>query len=155
MEVLHISKQSWMSKEKIMKNQWRSILTNNVRNRDNPVGYKLFAVEFANGEPVEPADSADAAINILTNADNSDCPSACFRPVGLAWDEQGRLYMSSDATGELYVITRADGTPASGDLPSQASSTQASSAARLASNFVSKMRAHPRPKALAGRDVAE
>jgi hypothetical protein len=29
--------------------------------------------------------------------------------VGLAWDAKGRLYMSSDSTGEIYVITKTDG----------------------------------------------
>jgi hypothetical protein len=27
----------------------------------------------------------------------------------MAWDSQGRLFFSSDATGEIYVITREDG----------------------------------------------
>ena len=29
--------------------------------------------------------------------------------MGLAWDSQGRLYFSSDATGEIYVVVREDG----------------------------------------------
>ncbi len=37
------------------------------------------------------------------------CPQGCFRPVGLAWDKEGRLFMSSDATGEIYVVTKEDG----------------------------------------------
>jgi hypothetical protein len=45
----------------------------------------------------------------VSNVDTSKCPDACFRPVGLAWDNKGRLFMSSDATGEVYVITRAGG----------------------------------------------
>lgn len=45
----------------------------------------------------------------MSNADLSKCPDRCFRPAGLAWDGQGRLFMSSDATGEIYMITREDG----------------------------------------------
>ncbi|KAF2495821.1 soluble quino protein glucose dehydrogenase [Lophium mytilinum] len=77
--------------------------------RAAPVGYKLSLITFANGSPLEPSNSTTAAVDIVANQDNSKCPDACFRPVGLAWDTKGRLFMSSDATGEVYVITRADG----------------------------------------------
>ncbi|WPG99692.1 Hypothetical protein R9X50_00251100 [Acrodontium crateriforme] len=83
-------------------------------NRDEPVGYKVSVISFANGEPVEPSDSQTAAIDILANEDNSKCPDHCFRPVCLAFDSKGRLFMSSDATGEIYAILRADGMPTSG-----------------------------------------
>lgn len=78
-------------------------------NREEPIGYKLSVVEFANGEPVEASDSRTAAVDIVSNPDLSACPSACFRPVGLAWDGNGRLFMSSDSTGEIYMITRNEG----------------------------------------------
>jgi glucose/arabinose dehydrogenase len=83
-------------------------------NRDEPVGYKLSVVSFADGEPVEPADSTVAAVDILSNADNSKCPGNCFRPAGLAIDGQGRVFMSSDATGEIYVLQRAEMTATGG-----------------------------------------
>ena len=93
-------------------------------NAEPPVGYRLSVVEFANGEPIAPNTSTTAAVDILSNADVTQCPDACFRPVGLAWDSQGRLWMSSDATGEIYVISRANGQPvdaagsnATGSLP--------------------------------------
>jgi glucose/arabinose dehydrogenase len=78
-------------------------------NRGVPTGYLLFAVDFNNGQPSEPANSTVAAIPIVVNQDTSVCPDSCFRPVGLAWDNKGRLFMSSDSTGEIYVITRTDG----------------------------------------------
>ncbi|KAL8719371.1 MAG: hypothetical protein Q9225_003628 [Loekoesia sp. 1 TL-2023] len=74
--------------------------------RTNPVGYKLSVIPFANGEPVPAPDNKTAAVDVLTNADNSKCPQNCFRPVGIAFDQQGRLFMSSDATGEIYVVVR-------------------------------------------------
>lgn len=50
----------------------------------------------------------------MVNADVTTCYNDdCFRPVGLAWDKKGRLFMSSDQTGEIYVITRTDGEPVS------------------------------------------
>lgn len=45
-------------------------------------------------------------VDILANADNSVCPDHCFRPVGIAFDDQGRLFVSSDASGEIYVVVR-------------------------------------------------
>lgn len=79
-------------------------------NREEPIGYKLSFVQFdGNGSPVAPANSTTAAIDIVSNPDLSACPGSCFRPVGLAWDTQGRLFMSSDSTGEIFVVTREDG----------------------------------------------
>ncbi|KAF1835514.1 soluble quino protein glucose dehydrogenase [Decorospora gaudefroyi] len=79
-------------------------------NREVPIGYKLSLVEFdSNGSPTAPENSTDAATDIVANPDLSECPGSCFRPVGLAWDSQGRLFMSSDSTGEIYVITKEDG----------------------------------------------
>lgn len=78
-------------------------------NRDDPIGYKVSMVQFADGEPVDASNSTTAATDILSNADDSVCPTGCFRPVGLAWDDSGRLFMSSDTTGEIYVITRDQG----------------------------------------------
>ena len=63
-------------------------------------------VPFENGEPVAASDNTTAAIDIFANVDTNACPDHCFRPTGLAFDSQGRLFMSSDATGEIYVISR-------------------------------------------------
>jgi hypothetical protein len=74
------------------------------------MGYKLSMVEFnGNGSPTAAANSSTAAVDIVSNPDLSKCPRECFRPVGLAWDTQGRLFMSSDSTGEIYMITKSDG----------------------------------------------
>jgi hypothetical protein len=78
-----------------------------TRNRAVPVGYKLSVVPFEKGNPVASPDNKTAAVDILANADNSACPENCFRPVGIAFDRQGRLFLSSDTTGEIYVVTRA------------------------------------------------
>ncbi|KAH8881416.1 soluble quino protein glucose dehydrogenase [Thozetella sp. PMI_491] len=77
-------------------------------NRDVPVGYKLSVLSFANGEPTEAADSKTAAKDVLSNPDASQCPDKCFRPAGLALDSQGRIFMTSDSTGEIYVLRQAD-----------------------------------------------
>lgn len=77
-------------------------------NRADAIGYKLSTVAFADGQPVAASDSTNATADILSNGDLTQCPDGCFRPVGLAWDGQGRLFMSSDATGEVYVLQQAE-----------------------------------------------
>ncbi|KAI9700179.1 MAG: hypothetical protein M1820_006847 [Bogoriella megaspora] len=94
--------------------------------RTDPSGYKLSAVDFSNGEPNEPSNSTTALIDIMANQDNGQCPDNCFRPVGLAFDGQGRLFMTSDATGEIWMITQQNGqavASASPTGPPTASST--------------------------------
>jgi hypothetical protein len=84
----------------------------------------LFALEFgANGDPTHPPTSNTAIIPIMTNRDNSRCPRGCFRPTGLAFDAKGRLYMASDSTGEIYVITKADGSGIDNAAPRSSGAT--------------------------------
>lgn len=77
-----------------------------LRDRTSPVGYKLSTIAFAAGSPVAASDSVTAEVDIMTNPDNSKCPDQCFRPVGLALDSKGRVFMSSDSTGEIYVLAK-------------------------------------------------
>ncbi|KAI1451440.1 hypothetical protein F4805DRAFT_463789 [Annulohypoxylon moriforme] len=75
--------------------------------RDPPDGFRLGKVEFADGQPVANVSDTKAVEYILENQDTSKCPGACFRPVGLAFDKKGRLFMTSDQSGELFVLTSA------------------------------------------------
>lgn len=80
------------------------------RNREDPIGYKVSFIQFnGNGSPTAASNDTTAAVDIVSNPDLAQCSDGCFRPAGLAWDSQGRLFFSSDATGEIYVITREDG----------------------------------------------
>ncbi|KAK0670184.1 soluble quino protein glucose/sorbosone dehydrogenase [Cercophora samala] len=76
--------------------------------RSSPVGYRVASIAFnaATGEPVASADSKGALRDVITNVDNTQCPDKCFRPVGLAIDSKGRIWFSSDSTGEIYVLQR-------------------------------------------------
>jgi glucose/arabinose dehydrogenase len=76
-------------------------------NRDEPSGYLVASVTFADGSPIEPSDSTQSLRPIMSNPDLSICPDNCFRPAGLALDGYGRVFMSSDSTGEIYVLARA------------------------------------------------
>lgn len=73
--------------------------------RDDPTGYRIVSVAFdSNGQPTALQNSTDAVTDVITNANLTNCPDKCFRPVGLAWDSAGRLWFSSDATGEVFVL---------------------------------------------------
>lgn len=72
-------------------------------------------VKFADGKPVSgAAESKTAITDIMSNPDVTKCGQIvpyvwnkdCFRPAGLAFDKKGRLFMSSDETGEIWVITK-------------------------------------------------
>jgi hypothetical protein len=85
-------------------------LKKTLRNRQKPIGYKLSLVEFnGRGSPTALANSTNAAIDIVSNSNLTSCPQNCFRPVGLAWDSRGRLFFSSDSTGEIFVVTKTSG----------------------------------------------
>jgi len=81
--------------------------------KTNPVGYALSVVAFdpTTGEPTADASSTTALSDIMTNPDHTVCPGKCFRPVGLAWDTKGRLWMSSDSTGEIFVLQKSTTSP--------------------------------------------
>ncbi|PHH86458.1 hypothetical protein CDD83_10219 [Cordyceps sp. RAO-2017] len=79
-------------------------------NRRPGIGYRVSRVAFADGQPVHASDSRDAEEKLLWNADESLCPYRCFRPVGLAVGRGGdRIFVTSDATGELVLLTGSGG----------------------------------------------
>jgi hypothetical protein len=80
----------------------------------------------------------------MANADNSKCPDQCFRPVGLALDSKDRVFMSSDATGEIYVLAK---------IVASATTTSASTTGTGASPTATKKSAGVRLKALASMSV--
>lgn len=103
-----------------------------LRDRTNPVGYKLSVIQFENGEPVAAPDNNTAAVDVLANPDNSACQqgccskASCLRPVGIAFDSIGRLFMSSDDTGEIYVVIKDQTSPSSTTTGSSSTATSSS-----------------------------
>ncbi|KAK4200939.1 soluble quino protein glucose/sorbosone dehydrogenase [Triangularia verruculosa] len=73
-------------------------------NRNPADGYRVMRVDFRNGDPVADVSSTTAQIPVMENSNVGGCPNNCFRPVGLAFDAKGRLFVSSDTSGEIYVI---------------------------------------------------
>ncbi|CAZ81334.1 unnamed protein product [Tuber melanosporum] len=83
--------------------------------RETPIGYMVSVVEFKGGEPKEPRNSNNSITNILWNSNITGCPQKCFRPVGIAFDRMGRTWVTSDSTGEIFIITPPHSS--SSDLP--------------------------------------
>jgi len=68
-------------------------------NRNPPTGYGVVRVPFKSGKP-KPYEFIIQAANLTS------CPGNCIRPVGLAFGDNEKLYVSSDSSGELFVIER-------------------------------------------------
>jgi hypothetical protein len=111
--------------------------TNQPRDRTHPVGYKVSKLSFTNGEPTDPSTSKTALTDILANPDNSKCPSHCFRPAGAVIDSKGRIFVSSDASGEIFVIQDTKANETSATAASSATGT-ASATGRAASSSSTK-----------------
>ena len=63
-------------------------------------------VPFAGLQPAAAPSSAAGYAFLAQAADLDACPGTCIRPVGLAFADDGRLFVSSDASGELFVIAK-------------------------------------------------
>ncbi|KAI1101685.1 hypothetical protein F4804DRAFT_343800 [Jackrogersella minutella] len=79
--------------------------------RNPPVGYKLVAVPFTSRgrdyayAPVAQPSSHTGYQDVFFPPDEGKCSSTtCARPVGLVFDAGGRLYMTSDTSGEVFVL---------------------------------------------------
>ncbi|KAJ7146382.1 hypothetical protein C8R44DRAFT_864153 [Mycena epipterygia] len=66
--------------------------------RTPPTGYGVVVAPF-------PFDSTYSFI--VQAANLTSCPGSCIRPVGLAFSRSGVLYVSSDSSGELFVVEKA------------------------------------------------
>ncbi|KAK7027947.1 hypothetical protein VNI00_015030 [Paramarasmius palmivorus] len=65
--------------------------------RDPPTGYGVIRV----------ASSLEGGYQFIVQAaDLSICPGSCVRPVGLAFSTDGKLFISSDASGEVFVVKK-------------------------------------------------
>ncbi|RDB18470.1 hypothetical protein Hypma_000295 [Hypsizygus marmoreus] len=75
--------------------------------RTPPTGYGVVHVPF----PLGTANSVAPYSFLVQATELKTCPGSCIRPVGLAFGKDGRLYVSSDSSGELFVIERSLLTP--------------------------------------------
>ena len=78
-------------------------------NRDTPVGYKLSKISFdkGTGMPVAKVTDKQNYEDIMWNNNLMKCDNnECFRPVGVVVDRKGRVWLGSDATGEVFVLWR-------------------------------------------------
>ncbi|KAF2849063.1 iron reductase domain protein [Plenodomus tracheiphilus IPT5] len=82
-------------------------------NRSPSVGYKVVEVPFSKGSsgfgPKAPLNSTAGWQDVLWNPDVEHCSTTqCFRPVSIAQDVYGRMYITSDsgAEGEIVILGR-------------------------------------------------
>ncbi|KAK4179405.1 hypothetical protein QBC36DRAFT_75854 [Triangularia setosa] len=77
-------------------------------NRDEPEGYKVSEIEWdaSTGQPVHTRRSLNAARDLFGTGDIHRCrpDGICLRPVGLQVDGRGRVFVSSDYSGEVWVL---------------------------------------------------
>ncbi|KAJ7511831.1 hypothetical protein B0H11DRAFT_716542 [Mycena galericulata] len=66
--------------------------------RTPPTGYGVVHVPF-------PFHGDDYSF-VIQAANLTSCPGNCIRPVGLAFNRSGVLYVSSDSSGELFVLEK-------------------------------------------------
>ncbi|KAI1129007.1 soluble quino protein glucose dehydrogenase [Nemania abortiva] len=80
--------------------------------RQPPTGYKVVAVPFAQGSdgsyaPTAASWSIRGSIDVFYPQDEAQCSSSvCARPVGLIFDALGRLYVTSDTSGEVFLLSQ-------------------------------------------------
>lgn len=95
------------------KNQNLYVTLHGAWNRAPPTGFSVIRVPFTKGRdgsysPVT-ASNKIGYVKVLTPtaANGPTCSdSTCIRPVGLAIDAVGRFYMTSDSSGELFLISK-------------------------------------------------
>lgn len=78
-------------------------------NRNVPTGYRIVEVPFSkNGSAFGPSaapSSGDGYKDVLWNPEVEHCSTTqCFRPVSIAMDGLGRMYVTSDSGGEGEMI---------------------------------------------------
>ncbi|KAJ7608744.1 hypothetical protein FB45DRAFT_945822 [Roridomyces roridus] len=66
--------------------------------RSPPTGYGVVHAPF-------PFEGSDYSF-LIQATDLTSCPGSCIRPVGLVFSSSGVLYVSSDSSGELFMIEK-------------------------------------------------
>ncbi|KAF8707850.1 pyrroloquinoline quinone binding, partial [Rhizoctonia solani] len=84
------------------------------------LGYKVVRIPWNNGAPAASADSRNGYETVVGAPDLSQCPNGCIRPVGVAFDRLGRLFVSSDTTGEIFIVENSNAPDGESDSSSLA-----------------------------------
>ncbi|EPS40349.1 hypothetical protein H072_5850 [Dactylellina haptotyla CBS 200.50] len=83
-----------------------------------PTGHKIVNVPFHRGTIAAPSTTKEGTIDFIwtdPRVNLTNCKSEinlgptaveCLSPVGITFDENGRMYFTSDQTGEVFVVTK-------------------------------------------------
>ncbi|KAJ6261644.1 hypothetical protein Dda_2442 [Drechslerella dactyloides] len=83
-----------------------------------PTGHKIVNVPFNRGTVAAPSTTKQGTVDFVwtdQSINTANCKSEintgptaieCISPVGLAFDEGGRMYFTSDQTGEIFAVTK-------------------------------------------------
>ncbi|KAJ3039820.1 hypothetical protein HDV00_011728 [Rhizophlyctis rosea] len=85
-----------------------------------PKGYNVVRLPFSNGAPIQSRlETVFEVENAATLCKDEGTPKAftkCVRPVGITFDNRGRLFIGSDSTNEIYMVHfHADSAAAAGN----------------------------------------
>ncbi|KAF8595239.1 soluble quino protein glucose dehydrogenase [Ceratobasidium sp. AG-I] len=75
-------------------------------NRDPPAGYAVVRIPWKGNGPAASSTSTTGYEALVKAANLTECPDKCIRPAGLEFDKLGRLFVSSDDTGEVFVLEK-------------------------------------------------
>ncbi|KAG9093336.1 hypothetical protein FRC07_011485 [Ceratobasidium sp. 392] len=77
-------------------------------NRDAPVGYGVVRIPWSKlgDSPVAGPKVKNGYVNVVSVPDFSKCPEECIRPVSMVVDRYGRMIVSSDDSGEIFMVEK-------------------------------------------------
>ena len=130
--------------------------------RTPPTGYKVVSIPWTQAPststqntssfgPIANWHSQSGYQDLLYTAQvesggSNNCPTGCTRPVGLAFDKWGRLYISSDSSGEIFRVrwinASSNGTNGTGGVNTSSGNKNSLSAFVLAFAFLVSMTWH-------------
>ncbi|QRV83074.1 L-sorbosone dehydrogenase [Ceratobasidium sp. AG-Ba] len=78
-------------------------------NRDPPSGYAVIRIPFKKdgSGPVAPSNSKTGYEKLVWMPDTTRCPDECIRPVGVAFDQASRMFVTSDDSNEILIVESA------------------------------------------------
>ncbi|KAB5588903.1 hypothetical protein CTheo_7658 [Ceratobasidium theobromae] len=75
-------------------------------NRAPPTGYKVVRIPWAKNRPRAHPSSVNGYETVVGASNTTQCPTSCIRPVAVLFDKLGRMFVTSDDSGEVFVVQK-------------------------------------------------